>query len=61
LYLAFAWSLIELIPPLTYGLYGHGAGYFISLFGLAVAITGVQGVQARGRLGDSVVPTSGRV
>lgn len=61
LYLALAWSLIELIPPLTYGLYGHGAGYFVSLFGLAVSITGVQGVQARGRLGDGVVLTSGQV
>ena len=58
LYLALAWSLIELIPPLTYGLYGHGAGYFISLFGLAVAITGVQGTQARARLGDGVPPSS---
>lgn len=58
LYLALAWSLIELIPPLTYGLYGHGAGYFISLFGLAVAITGVQGAQARARLAEGVRPSS---
>lgn len=53
LYLALAWSLLELVPPLTYGLYGHGAGYSVSLFGLAVAITGVQGVHARRRLRKS--------
>ncbi|KJV41293.1 MULTISPECIES: hypothetical protein [Brevundimonas] len=59
-YLALAWSLIELIPPLTYGLYGHGAGYFISLFGLAVAMTGVQGIHARRRF-RSGVPTSSQL
>lgn len=53
-YLGLAWSFIELFPPVTYGLYGHGAGYFISFFGMAVAITGLQGIQAKMRMSDSL-------
>jgi hypothetical protein len=59
LYLGLVWSVVELLPPLTYSLYGHGAGYFISLFGLAVAITGVQGIHARARLARGNLRASG--
>jgi hypothetical protein len=49
MYLALAWSVIELVPPVTYRIYGHGAGYYISVFGLLISLAGVQGAQARAR------------
>lgn len=58
LYFVLAWSVIELFPPLTYGLYGHGAGSFISFFGLAVAITGLQGIQAKIRKSEGLPASS---
>lgn len=53
MYLALAWSVIELAPPLTYWIYGHGAGYYISVFGLLISLAGVQGARARARRSDT--------